>query len=58
MIAVPVVDNTLEWNLSVDTMSAARVADRSWIAATGSRRAPLIRQKKPRAILAEHGYDV
>ena len=30
---------------------------RSWIVAMGSRRVTLIRQKKPRANLAEHGYD-
>jgi len=51
------IGNPPKWNSSAAITSAARAADRTWIAAMGRRRIPLIRQKKPRAILAEHGYD-
>ena len=50
----PSVDNQPEWNSSAAITSAAPAADRSWIAAMGSRRVPLIRYRRNQAVLSRH----
>ena len=49
MFTCPGASKLPEWNSPAATVSAAHAADRSWIAATGSKHVPWIRHMKYRA---------